>query len=67
MRAVAMTGIEGVGEPSEPVAQGGVAFVEATVAGDVIRTPRGKRVSTYSPPAVDSRDDDVPSRILIAT
>ena len=31
----AMTGIDGVGEPSEPVAKGGVAFVEATVAGDV--------------------------------
>ncbi len=31
----AMAGIEGVGEPSEPVAQGGVAFVEATLTGDV--------------------------------
>ncbi len=31
----AMTGIEGVGEPSEPVAQGGVAFVQATLTGDV--------------------------------
>ena len=30
-----MTGIDGIGEPSEPVVQDGVAFVEATVAGDV--------------------------------
>ncbi|MGZ5416249.1 MAG: MMPL family transporter [Nocardioides sp.] len=41
---VAMTGIEGVGEPSEPVAQGGVAFVEATVAGDVASTAAFDRV-----------------------
>jgi len=31
----AMTGIDGVGGPTEPVAQGGVAFIEATVDGDV--------------------------------
>ncbi len=31
----AMTGIEGVGEPSEPVVQDGVAYLEATLAGDV--------------------------------
>ena len=31
----AMVGIEGVGEPSEPVAQGEVAFVQATLTGDV--------------------------------
>ena len=31
----AMTGIDGVGEPSEPAIQGGVAFVQATVSGDV--------------------------------
>ncbi len=31
----AMVGIEGVGEPSEPVAEGGVAFVQATLTGDV--------------------------------
>jgi RND superfamily putative drug exporter len=30
-----MQGIEGVGEPSEPVAQAGVAFIETTLAGDV--------------------------------
>ena len=31
----AMTGIDGIGEASEPVVKDGVAFVEATVAGDV--------------------------------
>jgi RND superfamily putative drug exporter len=31
----AMTGIEGVGEPSEPVVQDGVGFVQATLSGDV--------------------------------
>ncbi len=31
----AMTGINGIGEASEPVVKDGVAFVEATVAGDV--------------------------------
>ena len=31
----AMAGIEGVGEPSEPVAQGRVAFLQATLTGDV--------------------------------
>jgi putative drug exporter of the RND superfamily len=31
----AMTGIDGVGEPSEPVVQGDTAFIEATVEGDV--------------------------------
>jgi RND superfamily putative drug exporter len=31
----AITGIDGVGEPSEPVVQDGVAFVQATIAGDV--------------------------------
>jgi RND superfamily putative drug exporter len=31
----AMTGIEGVGEPSEPVVKDGVAFVQATLTGDV--------------------------------
>ncbi len=40
----AMTGIEGVGEPSEPVAVGGIAFVEATVAGDVASTAAFDRV-----------------------
>ncbi len=30
----AMTGIDGVGEPSRPVAQGGVAFIQATLTGD---------------------------------
>ena len=40
----AMTGIEGVGEPSEPVVQDGVAFVQATVAGDVASTEAFDRV-----------------------
>ena len=40
----AMTGIDGVGEPTEPVALGGVAFVEATVAGDVASTGAFERV-----------------------
>ena len=40
----AMTGIAGVGEPTEPVAIGGVAFVEATVAGDVASTEAFERV-----------------------
>ena len=40
----AMVGIEGVGEPSEPVAVGGVAFVEATVEGDVASTDAFDRV-----------------------
>jgi len=40
----AMTGIDGVGEPSEPVAIGGVAFVEATVEGDVASTAAFERV-----------------------
>jgi RND superfamily putative drug exporter len=31
----AMTGIDGVGEPTKPVVQDDVAFVQATVAGDV--------------------------------
>jgi RND superfamily putative drug exporter len=31
----AMTGIEGVGEPSEPVVQDDVGFVQATLSGDV--------------------------------
>ena len=31
----AMVGIEGVGEPTEPVAQDGVAFLQATLTGDV--------------------------------
>jgi len=31
----AMTGIDGVGEPSEPVVKDGIAFVQATVDGDV--------------------------------
>ena len=31
----AMTGINGIGDPSEPVEKDGVAFVQATVAGDV--------------------------------
>ena len=30
-----MVGIEGVGEPTEPVAQDGVAFLQATLTGDV--------------------------------
>ncbi len=31
----AMAGIDGVGQPSEPVVQGGVAYLEATLDGDV--------------------------------
>jgi putative drug exporter of the RND superfamily len=31
----AMTGIKGIGEPSAPIVKDGVAFVDATVAGDV--------------------------------
>jgi putative drug exporter of the RND superfamily len=31
----AMTGIDGIGQPTEPIAKDGVAFVEATGAGDV--------------------------------
>ena len=31
----AMTGIEGLGEPTEPATQDGVAFIEAPLAGDV--------------------------------
>ncbi len=30
----AMTGIEGVGEPAEPVTQAGVAFIQAPISGD---------------------------------
>ena len=41
----AMTGIDGLGEPSEPVALGGIAFVEATVAGDVASTAAFDRVT----------------------
>ena len=40
----AMTGIDGVGEPSEPVVQEGVAFIQATVAGDVASTAAFERV-----------------------
>ncbi|HET7688775.1 MAG TPA: MMPL family transporter [Nocardioidaceae bacterium] len=31
----AMTGIEGLGQPSEPRSQGGISFIEATLSGDV--------------------------------
>jgi RND superfamily putative drug exporter len=31
----AMTGIDGLGQPTRPAVQGGVAFIEATLAGDV--------------------------------
>ncbi len=31
----AMLGVDGVGQPSEPVSQGGAAFIEATIDGDV--------------------------------
>ncbi len=50
----AMTGIEGVGEPSKPVVQDGVAFVQATVAGDVASTEAFDRVE-----AVRDRVHDV--------
>jgi RND superfamily putative drug exporter len=39
-----MSGIEGVGQPSEPVAQDGVAFIQATVEGDVAATATFDRV-----------------------
>ena len=58
----AMTGIEGVGEPSEPVVQDGVAFIQAPIAGrrglaseafDTVETVRdavhaGRRAPTRS-------------------
>ncbi len=40
----AMTGIPGVGEPSEPMVKDGVAFVQATVEGDVASTAAFERV-----------------------
>ena len=42
----AMTGITGVGEPTEPVVQEGVAFVQATVEGDVASPAAFERVET---------------------
>ena len=40
----AMTGIEGVGQPSEPVVQDGVAFIQATLEGDVASAAAFDRV-----------------------
>jgi RND superfamily putative drug exporter len=42
----AMTGIEGVGVPSKPAAQDGVAFIAAPVAGDVASPAAFDRVET---------------------
>jgi RND superfamily putative drug exporter len=42
----AMTGIEGVGEPSPALTQDGVAFVQATVEGDVASQAAFDRVET---------------------
>jgi RND superfamily putative drug exporter len=42
----AMSGIDGVGEPTQPVTKDGVAFVQATVEGDVASPAAFNRVQT---------------------